>query len=55
VSETAASLPGVPTHLHGIIPPIVTLMQANEDLDLPRLRQLIDRRLAAGLHGILLP
>lgn len=38
--------------LHGIIPPIVTPMQANEDLDLPRLRKLIDQMLAKGVHGI---
>lgn len=38
--------------LRGIIPPIVTPMQANEDVDLPRLCQLIDRLLAAGVHGI---
>src|SRR5260221_6459149 len=41
------------THmLHGIIPPIVTPMQSNEDLDLPRLRKLIDLMLAKGVHGI---
>jgi 4-hydroxy-tetrahydrodipicolinate synthase len=39
-------------NLHGIIPPIVTPFQANEDLDLPRLRQLIDQMLARGVHGI---
>ncbi len=39
-------------NLHGIIPPIVTPMQANEDLDLPRLRKLIDQMLAKGVHGI---
>jgi 4-hydroxy-tetrahydrodipicolinate synthase len=38
--------------LRGVIPPIVTPMQANEDVDLPRLRELIDRLLAAGVHGI---
>ena len=38
--------------LHGIIPPIVTPFQANEDLDLPRLRKLIDQMLAKGVHGI---
>jgi 2-dehydro-3-deoxy-D-pentonate aldolase len=38
--------------LQGIIPPIVTPFQANEDLDLPRLRQLIDQMLAKGVHGI---
>jgi 4-hydroxy-tetrahydrodipicolinate synthase len=38
--------------VHGIIPPIVTPMQANEDLDLPRLRSFIDEQIAAGVHGI---
>lgn len=38
--------------LHGIIPPIVTPFQANEDVDLPRLRKLIDSQLAKGVHGI---
>src|SRR5919202_3783049 len=37
---------------HGIIPPAVTPMQANEDLDLPRLRQTLDRLLDAGVHGL---
>src|SRR4051794_21475089 len=39
-------------NLRGIIPPIVTPMRANEDLDLSRLRSLIDEQLAAGVHGI---
>jgi 4-hydroxy-tetrahydrodipicolinate synthase len=39
-------------HFHGIIPPLVTPMQANEDIDLPRLRELIDRMLSANVHGI---
>lgn len=38
--------------LRGIIPPIVTPMLANEDLDLPRLRSLIDQQIAKGVHGI---
>jgi 4-hydroxy-tetrahydrodipicolinate synthase len=38
--------------VRGIIPPIVTPMQANEDLDLPRLRSFIDEQIAAGVHGI---
>jgi 4-hydroxy-tetrahydrodipicolinate synthase len=38
--------------IHGIIPPVATPMQANEDLDLPRLRWFIDRLLKAGVHGI---
>jgi len=38
--------------LHGIIPPIVTPMKDDESLDLPRLRELIDRLLLQGVHGI---
>lgn len=38
--------------IHGIIPPIITPMQANEDLDLPRLRWFIDYQLEQGVHGI---
>jgi 4-hydroxy-tetrahydrodipicolinate synthase len=38
-------------NLHGIIPPAVTPMQANEDVDLPRLRATLDRLLAAGVHA----
>src|SRR5689334_564037 len=38
--------------LRGIIPPAVTPMQANEDLDLPRLRATLDRLLDAGVHGL---
>jgi 4-hydroxy-tetrahydrodipicolinate synthase len=37
---------------HGIIPPAVTPMQTNEDVDLPRLRETLDRLLAAGVHGL---
>ena len=39
-------------NLHGIIPPIVTPMHSTEDLDLPRLKWLIDHQLAKGVHGI---
>jgi 4-hydroxy-tetrahydrodipicolinate synthase len=39
-------------HLHGIIPPVATPMQANEDLDLPRLRWFLDWLLEAGVHGV---
>ena len=42
----------MPVTLSGIIPPVVTPMQANEDLDLPRLRALINHQLAKGVHGI---
>jgi 4-hydroxy-tetrahydrodipicolinate synthase len=38
--------------IRGIIPPVATPMQANEDLDLPRLRTHIDDLLAAGVHGV---
>jgi 4-hydroxy-tetrahydrodipicolinate synthase len=38
--------------IRGIIPPVATPMQANEDLDLPRLRWFLDRLLAGGVHGI---
>src|SRR5215468_1628312 len=41
-----------PMQIHGIIPPVATPLQANEDLDLPRLRWFLDRHLAAGVHGI---
>ena len=38
--------------IRGIIPPVATPMQANEDLDLPRLRWFLDRLIAGGVHGI---
>ena len=38
--------------IHGIIPPVATPMQANEDLDLPRLKAFLDTLIAAGVHGI---
>lgn len=38
--------------IHGIIPPVATPMQPNEDLDLPRLRWFLDHQIAAGVHGI---
>ena len=38
--------------IHGIIPPVATPMQANEDLDLPRLRWFLDRLIAGGVHGL---
>src|SRR5437588_8358057 len=38
--------------IRGIIPPVATPMQANEDLDLPRLKWCLDRPLAAGAHGV---
>jgi 4-hydroxy-tetrahydrodipicolinate synthase len=38
--------------IRGIIPPVVTPMQANEDLDQPRLRWFLDHLLEAGVHGV---
>jgi len=38
--------------IHGIIPPVATPMQANEDLDLPRLREFLDTLIGAGVHGV---
>jgi 4-hydroxy-tetrahydrodipicolinate synthase len=38
--------------IHGIIPPVATPMQANEDLDLPRLKVFLDHLIAAGVHGV---
>lgn len=38
--------------LQGIIPPVATPMQANEDLDLPRLRWFLDLLISQGVHGL---
>ena len=38
--------------IHGIIPPVATPMQANEDLDLPRLRWFLDHLIDADVHGV---
>jgi 4-hydroxy-tetrahydrodipicolinate synthase len=38
--------------IRGIIPPVATPMQANEDLDLPRLRWFLDHLIGSGVHGI---
>jgi 4-hydroxy-tetrahydrodipicolinate synthase len=38
--------------IQGIIPPVATPMQANEDLDLPRLKWFIDHLIKNGVHGI---
>jgi 4-hydroxy-tetrahydrodipicolinate synthase len=38
--------------IQGIIPPVATPMQANEDLDLPRLKWFIDHLIQNGVHGI---
>jgi 4-hydroxy-tetrahydrodipicolinate synthase len=38
--------------IRGIIPPVATPMQANEDLDMPRLRWFLDHLIASGVHGV---
>src|ERR1700730_5946766 len=38
--------------IRGIIPPVATPMQANEDLDLPRLRWFLDHLITSGIHGV---
>ncbi|HEY3789851.1 MAG TPA: dihydrodipicolinate synthase family protein, partial [Urbifossiella sp.] len=38
--------------LHGIIPPVVTPMTADQEIDLPGLKKHIDHMLAKGVHGI---
>src|SRR5213593_4006862 len=38
--------------IHGIIPPVATPMQANEDLDLPRLKWFLDHQISQGVHGM---
>src|SRR5437660_12571635 len=38
--------------IRGIIPPVATPMQSNEDLDLPRLKWLLDRLITSGVHGV---
>jgi 4-hydroxy-tetrahydrodipicolinate synthase len=38
--------------IRGIIPPVATPMQANEDLDLPRLKWFLDHLIASGVHGV---
>ncbi|HLN28392.1 MAG TPA: 4-hydroxy-tetrahydrodipicolinate synthase [Gemmataceae bacterium] len=38
--------------IRGIIPPVATPMQANEDLDLPRLRWFLDHLIQGGVHGL---
>ena len=40
------------TEIAGMIPPVVTPMKDNEDLDLPRLKWFIDHLLNQGVHGI---
>ena len=38
--------------IQGIIPPVITPMQANEDLDLPRLKWFLDHLIAQGVHAV---
>src|SRR5208283_1890997 len=38
--------------IRGIIPPVATPMQPNEDLDLPRFKSFLDWQIGAGVHGI---
>src|SRR6266545_3900891 len=38
--------------IHGIIPPVATPMQANEDLDLPRLKWFLDHLIQNGVHAV---
>ena len=38
--------------IRGIIPPVATPMQSNEDLDLPRFRWFLDHLIQQGVHGL---
>ncbi|GIW81046.1 MAG: 4-hydroxy-tetrahydrodipicolinate synthase [Gemmatales bacterium] len=38
--------------IEGIIPPVATPMQANEDLDIPGLKAFLDHLIEEGVHGI---
>src|SRR6516225_1131749 len=38
--------------IQGIIPPVATPMQANEDLDLPRLKWFLDHLIKNGVHAV---
>src|SRR5438105_5413163 len=38
--------------IRGIIPPVATPMQANEDLGLTRLRWFLDHLMTSGVHGV---
>lgn len=38
--------------IRGIIPPVATPMQANEDLDLPRFKWFLDHLINSGVHGV---
>lgn len=41
-----------PTSLHGIIPPILTPLTPDEDVDHPSLRRLVGHLIEEGVHGI---
>jgi 4-hydroxy-tetrahydrodipicolinate synthase len=43
---------GFSMQIRGIIPPVATPMQANEDLDLPRLCSHLDFLIEEGVHGV---
>lgn len=38
--------------LRGIVPPIITPMNADESINIPELRNQIERQIAGGVHGI---
>jgi len=38
--------------IRGIIPPVATPMQSNEDLDLPRFKWFLDHLIHEGVHGV---
>jgi len=38
--------------LHGIIPPLVTPLTADEQVDIPGLERQLQRMLEGGVHGI---
>ena len=38
--------------LCGIVPPIITPMNADESVNIPELRRQIERQIAGGVHGI---
>jgi 4-hydroxy-tetrahydrodipicolinate synthase len=38
--------------LYGIVPPIITPMNADESINIPELRNQIERQIAGGVHGI---
>ena len=42
----------LPSPLRGIIPPMVTPLQAPDTLDTPGLERLIEHILAGGVHGL---